>query len=80
MSHKDAKNAYYARYQIQQQYANETYFLQIDSHIRFDQYWDTKHINMLHNCDAREKSIITVYPCYFIIKDPKDGWEVDIGR
>ena len=80
ISYKDAKNAYYARYLIMQQYANETYFLQLDSHMRFDLHWDTRNIDMLHNCDAREKSIITVYPPAYSIKDLEDGWEVDFGH
>ena len=78
--HIDAKNAYYARYKIMQLYTNETYFMQIDSHIRFVPNWDTEHIKMIHNCDYREKSIITVYPCSFTIKNQTDGWEVEINR
>ena len=74
--HINAKNAYYARYEIMQHYANETYFMQIDSHIRFVQNWDTEHIKLIHDCDYREKSIITVYPCAFSIKNQTDGWEV----
>ena len=78
ISHRDAKNVYYARYQIQRHYENETYFLQIDSHIRFTKFWDTGHIKMIHDCDAREKSIITVYPCNYSVKEGGDGWDVDI--
>ena len=31
-------------------------------------------INMLHKCDAGEKSVLTYYPSDFVQADPKDGY------
>ena len=59
---------------IQRHYNNETYFLQLDSHHRFETHWDTMLINMLHKCDAGEKSVLTYYPSDFVQADPKDGY------
>ena len=46
---------------IERHYNGETYQLQLDSHMRFDENWDIKLIEMLHSCDAGEKSVITAY-------------------
>ena len=49
--------------------------MQLDSHMRFYQDWDIELINMLHSCDAGEKSVLTVYaPHYFYqtIDDKKE--------
>ena len=70
--HKNAKNAYFARYRLNSLYNNETYQLQLDSHHRFKKDWDTKMIKMLHSCDAGEKSVLTVYGSGFVHKDLKD--------
>ena len=45
--HTAAKNAYYARYRLQQCFQSETFQLQIDSHMRLVPQWDTKMIEML---------------------------------
>ena len=72
--HENAKNVYHARYMIQQHYNGETYQLQIDSHHRFAENWDTRIIKMLHSCDAGEKSVLSVYPLGFTMSDPSDGY------
>ena len=46
-------------------YNGETYQLQLDSHHRFVKDWDTKCIKMLHECDAGEYSVLTVYAAGF---------------
>ncbi len=56
----NAKGPVHARYLIQKYYANETYYMQIDSHTRFLQNWDNVLINMLNILP--NKSIITQYP------------------
>lgn len=61
VSHRDAKNCYHARFRLQRHYKGETYQLQLDSHHRAVQDWDVKMINMLHSCDAGDKSVLTVY-------------------
>ena len=77
ISHKDAKNCYHARYSLQRHYQDETYQLQLDSHHRVVKNWDVKLIKMLHNTDAGEFAVITVYSRPYSIKDPMgDGEEV----
>ena len=44
---KDSKGVCWARNQIQQEYDNEEYTLQLDSHHRFIENWDTELITML---------------------------------
>ena len=47
LSEKEARGPCWARYLIQQEWNGEEYFLQIDSHTRFVEGWDTKCINNL---------------------------------
>lgn len=60
VGHKEAKNAYYARYRVQKLYSGQDYQLQIDSHMRLIKGWDTKLKSYLADCP--ERSILTVYP------------------
>lgn len=62
--HTESKGACWARHQIQQLYQNETYTLQLDSHHRFVDGWDTHLIRMLQQCmDAGyPKPLLTAYP------------------
>lgn len=46
---QDAKGAGYARNLAQTLYDGEDYFLQIDSHTRFEKSWDTELISILKN-------------------------------
>ena len=48
MNYKFAKGPYYARYIIQKEYNEEEYYLQIDSHMRFEMNWDTTLKRMLN--------------------------------
>ena len=48
--------------------------MQLDSHHRFAKDWDTMMIDMLHNCDAGEMSVLTYYPGNFVQANPKDGY------
>ncbi len=45
--HTDAKGPCWARFAIQQLYSGEQYYLQVDSHTRFVDSWDTKCIDCL---------------------------------
>ena len=47
--------------------------MQLDSHHRFEKHWDIMLIDMLHSCDAGDKSVLTYYPGDFAQLDPKDG-------
>ncbi|CDW88855.1 c transferase [Stylonychia lemnae] len=62
VDYKEAKNAYYARIKVQRLYKQETYYLQIDSHMRFVQNWDEILIGYLNQCSEPQKSILTIYP------------------
>jgi [Skp1-protein]-hydroxyproline N-acetylglucosaminyltransferase len=56
----EAKGPNYARAIIQKEYKNEKYFLQIDSHTRFINYWD---VHLKHLLDlVPEPSVLTQYP------------------
>ena len=72
--YKDATGACSARNLIQQQYKNETYTLQLDSHHRFAQDWDVTSIEMLKGLQERgyKKPLLTSYiPSYNPETDPK---------
>lgn len=58
----ESQGACWARNLIQQQYAGESYTLQIDSHHRFVQGWDQMAIDMLASVrDESEKPVLTAY-------------------
>jgi [Skp1-protein]-hydroxyproline N-acetylglucosaminyltransferase len=59
LSDRDARGPTHARFLIQQRWTGEEYFLQIDSHMRFEQDWDKKCIDDLKNLPP--KSCLTNY-------------------
>lgn len=71
-----AKGAGYARKLAMDLYRGEEYFFQIDSHMRFEQGWDTELINILQQAQeiaGTEKVILSQYPApYFIGSDNRD--------
>lgn len=72
--YKESQGACWARNKIQQEYADETYTLQLDSHHRFVEGWDTECINMLKGLqeDGHEKPLITSYiPSFDPNNDPQ---------
>tara|TARA_E500000178_G_scaffold356118_1_gene431794 strand:+ start:2360 stop:3613 length:1254 start_codon:yes stop_codon:yes gene_type:complete len=72
MNYLDARGPTRARYLIQQLYNKEEYYLQIDSHTRFEKHWDLKLINSIKNLP--DKSCLTQYlPDY-----PLSGDEITI--
>jgi len=56
----EAKGPAYARYYCSTLYEDETFYLQIDSHINFIEHWDEKLLNMHDNLPPN--SIISSYP------------------
>lgn len=66
---KEARGPCWARYLIQQEWRGEQYFLQIDSHMRFVEEWDTKCINQLNALP--NKSCLTNYVALFNLKEGK---------
>lgn len=78
-----AKGPNYARWRIQQKYNGEEYYLQIDSHTRLVEHWDTILKKQLDLCPT-EKAILSQYPNEFdnIAKKDrgdylKENWKVD---
>ena len=61
VNYRNSREAYHARILNQQHYNGETYQMQLDSHHRFVKDWDTKCIKMLHDSDAGEYSVLTIY-------------------
>jgi len=64
---KDSLGVCWARNQVQQLYSGETYTLQIDSHMRFEQDWDETLINMLKDLQSKgyPKPLLTGYVSSF---------------
>ena len=61
---REAQGLGWARQKAQDLWDGEEYFLQIDSHMRFDQDWDQKMIEMLKLTPSKWP-VLTVYPaCY----------------
>lgn len=75
MHPRDARGAGYARAQAQTMYDNEDWFLQIDSHSRFEQGWDTKLIDMYSAASSaagNPKIILSQFPKAYIREGNED--------
>lgn len=71
----ESKGACWARNRLQQQYDDEEYTLQLDSHHRFIEGWDTELIAMHRHLKSKghEKPLITSYaPSYNPNNDPAE--------
>lgn len=65
---KEARGAGYARSRAMELYSGQNYFLQIDSHTRFAQDWDTISIDQLSkakNISGHNKVILSYFPAPF---------------
>lgn len=87
IDYKDSKGVCWARNAVQQLYQEEEYTLQIDSHHRFVEHWDTKLINMLKQLqnDGHKKPLITAYiPSFDPDNDPdarvQEPWKMNFDR
>jgi len=85
--HTVAKGPCWIRRAIQEEYKDETYTLQLDSHHRFIKNWDTEIIAMYKGliADGVKKPIISSYlPSYEPKNDPAnrtiDIWQVNYDR
>lgn len=79
--------ACWARNLIQQEYNNEKYTLQLDSHHRFVKNWDTKLITMYENLQelGHKKPLLTTYataydPNNFDINNNAEVWGMKFDR
>ena len=63
----DSPGVCWARNQVQQLYSGETYTLQIDSHMRFEQGWDKTLIDMIKDLQSKgyRKPLLTGYVSSF---------------
>ena len=66
----DSEGPCWARSRIQEKFEDEEYYLQIDSHMQFDQSWDSyliKYIEEIRSVDSEmhQLPIITCYPRSF---------------
>lgn len=83
----ESKGACWARNQIQQRYDGEEYTLQLDSHHRFVEHWDTVVIGMYHQLQelGHKKPLLTSYiPSFDPDNDPngrvQSPWKMDFDR
>lgn len=87
IDYKNSEGACWARNLLQQQYDNEEYTLQLDSHHRFIQNWDEELISMykqLMNM-GHKKPLITGYiPSFNPVNDPEERiqepWKMNFDR
>ena len=63
VNYKESKGACWARNSLQQEYTNEEYTLQLDSHHRFTEGWHTELIKMLKELQKKghKKPLLTSY-------------------
>jgi [Skp1-protein]-hydroxyproline N-acetylglucosaminyltransferase len=61
VDHREATGPCWARYQAQQLYRGEAYWLSLDSHMRAVSHWDALLVSLLARC-AGPKPMITTYP------------------
>lgn len=85
--HLESKGTCWARYLIQQQWTDEAYTLQLDSHHRFVQDWDELLIGMIRDLQkaGHEKPLLTAYvTSYEPHNDPtgrgQDPWWLTFDR
>lgn len=72
--YNETKGTCWARNQIQQHYNGEKYTLQLDSHHRFVEHWDTLLIDMVKQLQAKghKKPLLTGYmPSFDPFNDPQ---------
>ena len=84
---KESLGACWARNQIQQLYSGETYTLQIDSHMRFEQDWDVTLIDMINSLQLSgySKPLLTGYVSSFDPENDPEGrvnepWRMTFDR
>lgn len=87
IDYRDSQGACWARNKLQQQFDNEEYTLQLDSHHRFVKDWDVKAINMLKQLKEKghEKPLLTGYiPSFDPDNDPESRaqqpWKMNFDR
>ena len=87
IDYKNSHGVCWARHLIQQHYQDEQYYLQLDSHHRFVDHWDTKCKTMIKQLQdaGYKKPLLTSYVAsYDPSNDPgsrvQDVWKLDFDR
>ena len=87
IDYKDSKGTCWARNMIQELWSNETYYLQLDSHHRFEKNWDMTLIKMLKSLkkQGHKKPLLTTYLPGFDPKNDPAGrvnecWSLEFDR
>jgi len=85
INYKDAEGVCWARNLIQGLYKDETYYLQLDSHHRFDKNWDVTLIKMFKDLQKKghKKPLLTAYlPSYEPSNESKlqEIWTLEFDR
>lgn len=87
IDYKDSQGACWARNKLQQQYDDEEYTLQLDSHHRFIKNWDEELINMIKQLQDKghEKPLLTGYVSSFDPDNDPNGrnmvpWKMNFDR
>lgn len=87
IDYKESKGACWARNKLQQQYDNEEYTLQLDSHHRFIKDWDEELINMIKQLQDKghKKPLLTGYVSSFDPDNDPSGrnmipWKMNFDR
>ncbi len=87
VNNKDSKGVCWARNSVQQLYADEKYTMQLDSHHRFADHWDTDLIEMLTKLQEKgyKKPLLTGYiPSFDPENDPQarimEPWKMNFDR
>ena len=78
IDYRDAKGPCWIRHQLNEKYSGETYTLQLDSHHRFTQNWDTTLITMLESLRTPKckKPLLSSYlPSFEPSNDPASRLE-----
>jgi hypothetical protein len=67
INYEESKGACWARSEVQKNYQDEEYYLQIDSHHRFVKHWDTECIKMIKQLQKKghNKPLLTCYATSF---------------
>ncbi|MFK5985947.1 MAG: GlcNAc-transferase family protein [Pseudomonadota bacterium] len=73
----EAKGVCWARAQTQKLYKDETYTLQVDSHMVFIEGWDIELIAMIETLKEKgvKKPVISHYPPNYTIEGKYDNWQ-----
>jgi hypothetical protein len=87
IDYRDSKGACWARNKLQQNYTDEQYTLQLDSHHRFIENWDEELIGMFNQLKDKgvEKPLLTSYISSFDPEKDPEGrvnvpWKMNFDR